>query len=125
MWGFVSVMLAILVWTRFGLPYPPHAYGSEVDRAIAAHSSLQPGALREDALLINVTRDGNVFFRDHRIELADLANEIRQGMQNGAEKRIYLLVDARAYYGNAMTVLVQVRLAGIENVTLLTERPYR
>ncbi len=125
MWGFVSVMLAILVWTRFGMPYPPYAFGSSADRAIARHSSPQPGALKEDALLISITRDGSVFFRDHRVVRADLAKEIQEGMRNGAEKRIYLVVDARAKYGDAIPILVQVRLAGIENVTFLTEKPYR
>src|SRR5712692_1591058 len=67
MWGFVSVMLAILVWTWFGLPHPPRSYKSSVDMAIAVHSSPQPGALKEDDMLISITRDGNVFFRDHRV----------------------------------------------------------
>jgi biopolymer transport protein ExbD len=125
MWGFVSVMLAILVWTRFGLPYPPHAYGSSVDRAIVVHSSPQPDALKEDAMLISITRDGSVFFRDHRVVPADLANEIREGVRNGAEKRVYLEVDARAKYGCAKAILVQIRLAGIDNVSFLTEKPYR
>jgi biopolymer transport protein TolR len=125
MWGFVSVMLAILVWTWFGLPYPPHAYRSSVDWAIAEHSSPQPGAQKEDALLISITRDGNVFFRDHRVVRSDLANEIREGVRNGAEKRVYLKADARAKYGSVITILGQIRLAGIENVSFLTEKPYR
>jgi biopolymer transport protein ExbD len=87
MWGFVSVMLAILVWTRFGLPHPPYADRSSVDRAIAKHSNLQPDAQKEDALLISITRDGSVFFRDHRIVPTDLASEIREGVRSGAEKK--------------------------------------
>jgi len=118
-------MLAILVWTELGLPYPPQAFGSSADRAIAAHSSPQPGAQKEDAMLISITRDGRVFFRDHRIARADLANEIREGMHNGAEKKVYLVVDARAKYGDAIPVLTQIRFAGIENVNFLTEEPYR
>jgi len=125
MWGFVSVMLTILVWTKFGLPHSPHAFGRMADRAIAAHSSLQPGAQKEDTVLIAITRDGRVFFRNHPIVRADLASEIREGMRNGAEKKVYLVVDARAKYGDAIPVLVQVRLAGIENVNFLTEEPSR
>ncbi len=123
MWGFVSVMLAILF---IFLPITPHTpLSAPVDRPAAYHSTSMPGALRDDALRISVMRDGNVFFRDHRTVRADLAKEIREGMRNGAEKRIYLVVDARAKYGDAISVLVQVRLAGIENVTFLTEKPYR
>jgi biopolymer transport protein ExbD len=124
LWGFVSVMLAILVWTRFGLPHPPHAFGSNADRAIAVHSSPQPGAQKEDAMLISITRDGTVFFRDHRVLRPELANEIREAVRNGAEKKVYMVVDARAKYGDATPVFAQIRLAGIENVGFLTEKPY-
>jgi len=70
---------------------------------------------------ISVTRDGHVYFRIHRIMLQYLTEEIRQGVRNGAEKRIYLNVDARAKYGDTTAVLDQIRLAGIEKVSLLTE----
>lgn len=125
MWGFVSVMLAILVWTMFGLPYPAHAIRSSVDRAIAAHSNPQPGAAKEDAMQVSITRDGRVFFRDHNVMSVDLPNEIREGVRNGAEKRVYLAVDARAKYGQVEAILLQIRLAGLENVSFLTEKPYR
>ena len=125
LWGFVSVMLAILVWTWFGLPYPRCVNRGSVDRAIAVHSSPQPGAVKEDAMLISITRDGNLFFRDHRVACADLANEIREGVRTGADKKVYMVMDGRAKYGRAIPALVQIRLAAIENVSFLTEKPYR
>jgi len=126
MWGFVGVMIAILAWIWFGgLPYPPYAYGSSVDRAVAAHAIPEPGALKEDALLTSITSDGTIFFRTHRVRCEDLSNEIREGVRDGAEKRIYLAVDARAKYGRTTQVLEQIRIAGIENVSFLTEKPYR
>jgi biopolymer transport protein ExbD len=96
-----------------------------VDRATAWHSSPQRGAQKEDAMLVSITRDGNVFFRDQHILRSELANEIRERMRNGAEKKVYLVVDARARYGDAIPVLAQIRFAGIENVNFLTEKPYR
>jgi biopolymer transport protein ExbD len=80
-----------------------------------------PGALREDTLKIFVTRDGAIYFREHRIALEDLADEIREGLRNGAERRVYIAVDARAKYGDVGAVLEKVRLAGIEKVAFLTE----
>ena len=124
MWGFVSVMLAILVWTRFGLPHPPYAYGSSVDRAMALHLSPQYGALKEDAMLISIRRDGNVFFRDHGVVIADLANEISERARHGAEKR-FTCWWTRARYGDAKAILDQIQLAGIEKVSFRTEKPYR
>lgn len=126
MWGFVSVMLAILAWIWFGgLPHPPYVYGDTGDRAVAEHSTPEPGALKEDAILISITSDGTIYFRNHRIRREDLPNEIGEAVRNGAEKKIYLSADARAKYGRTTQVLEQIRIAGIENVSFLTQKPYR
>jgi hypothetical protein len=58
-----------------------------------------PGALREDALRVALTRDGAIYFREHRIALEDLPNEIREGLRSGAERKVYIAVDARAKFG--------------------------
>jgi biopolymer transport protein ExbD len=124
MWGFVSIMLAILLWTWFGQPYPPSSPRSSVDRAIATHSTPQPGALKEDALRLSITRDGRVFFRDHQVRYDDVPQEIREAVRNGAERKVYLVVDARSRYGETIAIVDQIRRAGIESVSLLTEQPY-
>jgi biopolymer transport protein ExbD len=123
LWGFASVMLAILFLLMPGSPV--HPKGAAVDMAVARNSSWLPGALKEDALVIRVSRDGTVFFRDQRIAAEDLPKEIRERVQNGAENRIYLAVDARAKYSDAKRVLEQMHLAGIENVSLLSESQRR
>ncbi len=114
-------MLALLFLLMPGTPHDRRE--PSVDLIVARHSTRMPGALKEDAMQITVGRDGTIFFRDHRIVLAELPNEIREGVQNGAENRIYLKVDARAKYGDAKAVLNQIGLAGLEHVSLLTETP--
>jgi biopolymer transport protein ExbD len=121
MWGFVSIMLVLLFML---LPITTETHSSvPLDRVAGAHSSPQPDARKEDAMLISITRDGNVFFRDHRVLGSELANEIREGVRNGAEKKVYVVLDARAKYGAAIPVLDQIRLAGIEKFSFLTEQP--
>jgi biopolymer transport protein ExbD len=71
---------------------------------------------------ISVTRDGSVFFRNRRVLGSGLASEIRGGVGN-AEKKVYLIVDARTMYGAAVPVMDQVRLAGIERVSFLAKQP--
>lgn len=123
MWGFVSVMLAILLWTWFGQPYPPSSPRCSVDEAIATNSAPQPGALKEDALRISITRDARIFFRDQEIRFEGVPQRIREGARNGAEGKVYLIVDARSKYGDTAAILDQIRSAGIENVSLLTQKP--
>jgi biopolymer transport protein ExbD len=119
MWGFVSIMLALLF---IFLPITTDTHRSvPVDRPHAYHSASMPGALKEDALRVMVTRDGKIYFREHHIALEDLPNEIREGLQSGAESKVYVAVDARAKYGDVPAVLDKIRLAGVEKVAFLTE----
>ncbi len=81
-----------------------------------------PSALREDAMLISVSRDGNVFFGTHQVRYNDLPESIRESVRHGSERKIYLKVDARAKYGDAALVIDQIRQAGIQNVGIITEQ---
>ena len=123
MWGFVSVMLALLFLLMPGTVVDRK--GPAADLAGARNSIRMPGALKEDALRVMVTRDGQVYLCDSHLMCGDLTDEIRERVRNGAEKKVYLAVDARAKYGDAKAVLDQIRMAGIENVSFLTEEPYR
>ena len=119
MWGFVSVMLVLLFllmpWTVV------HPRGPAADLAGARHSIRMLGALKEDALKVVVARNGNIYLRESRITLEDLPNEIREGLRSGAERKVYIVVDARAKYGEVPAVLGKIRLAGVEKVAFLTQ----
>jgi biopolymer transport protein ExbD len=83
-----------------------------------------PNSLRDDSMRIAITRDGRVFFHTSAVPCEDLPNLIREDVHKGAEHKIYLLVDARARYGDVEPVLDQVREAGILNLAILTEKAY-
>ena len=119
MWGFASVMLTLLFllmpWTVV------HQIRPSVDLVLAPHSMRMPGALKEDALRISISRDGSTYFANVRVSPEDLPGLIREGLRNGAERKAYLKVDARAKYGEVPPVLEKIRAAGIEKVAFLTE----
>jgi biopolymer transport protein ExbD len=119
MWGFVSIMLVLLFllmpWTVV------HPGGPAADLAGARHSTRMPGALTEDALKVVVTRNGRIYLRERQVALEDLSNEIREGLRTGAEKKVYIAVDARAKYGEVPAVLDKISLAGVDKVAFLTE----
>lgn len=122
-WGLFGILLVLLFILMVYVPVPYHRMS--VDRATAVHSAPMPGAIKEDAMRIFVRRDGRVYFGNHAVAMEDQPDEIRESVRNGAEKKIYLTVDARAKYGNAERVLDQIRLSGIRDVSFLTEQPYR
>src|SRR5215472_19373686 len=70
MWGFVSIMLAILfMFLPTTTNTPRHVL---VDRPTAYHAIPMPGSLREDAILVMLTRDGRVYFGNHQVSAWDL-----------------------------------------------------
>jgi biopolymer transport protein ExbD len=113
-----SVMLAILYLFLPAetevLKYMP------VDLTRSRQAIPMPSAIRDDAMRVAISMSGDIYFGAHKIDPYDLREQIRAGLRNGAERRVYLSVDARAKYSNVTTVLREVRLAGIEDVSFLT-----
>ena len=71
---------------------------------------------------ITVTRDNNVFFGNLQAVLADLPEKIRAAVHEGAGKKIYLAVDARARSVDVMPVIDQIRTAGILQIVILADQ---
>ena len=78
------------------------------------------GAHREDATIVTVTRDGNVFVANTQVQLADLPSQIAKSLAQGGERKIYLKRDAQAKYGDVKAVIECIKAAGIENIGLIT-----
>jgi biopolymer transport protein ExbD len=74
---------------------------------------------------VSVTRDGSVFFRRYAVTPDQLADRVRGALREGAEKKIYLSVDARSKYGDTAAVVDELRKAGIEQICFLTENSAR
>jgi biopolymer transport protein TolR len=122
--AFAAVMFALV--GMFLLPAmvvvdsPRDAWHVGVDTPKASNSTELRGADREDALLVAITRDGQVWFdRDRITGDKDLSAAIRDRVSRGAERKVYIRADMRARYGLVLRVLNIVRTAGIENVAFL------
>jgi biopolymer transport protein ExbD len=124
-WGFASVMVVLLfVLMVSGTTYHDMP-GNSVDLALSHHATSMPRVLREDAMRIYIRRDGKVYFGDVHILRKDLPTFVREGLRNSAEKKVYVSVDARAKYGDVLDNLDEVRLAGVEKVSFLSENSQR
>jgi biopolymer transport protein ExbD len=68
---------------------PQHPGNKPVDLATVKHSVPMLGAHREDATIVTVTRDGNVFVGNTQVQLADVPSQIAKSLaQGGARKGI-------------------------------------
>ena len=121
-WGLVGILLALLF--AFMVSTSPTHSVTAVDRFPAVNATSKPRALREDAMRITVMADGRIYFGNRRVAAEELPDRIREGVANGAERKIYMVVDNRAKYSGAEKVIAQIRLTGIHDVTFLTDQPF-
>ena len=94
-------------------------HGVSVDWPVVTNPKPQPGALKEDALEIALTRDGNVFFQKQKVWVNELAGLLRQGVKEGSDRKIYFQADGRVIYGNVKVVIDQIEIAGIRDVVFM------
>lgn len=117
-----SIMFALVALfvlpARFAVDFPRVT----VDLAKVSNPVEMGGADREDALVVAITRDGNVWFgRDH-VTFENLSAAVQQRVSKGAEHRVYVRADMRARYGGVARILTCVRAAGIERVAFIVDK---
>ena len=77
----------------------------------------------EDALVVAVTRDGQIFLgRTKLMEAGDLTQRVEDVVSNRIDKTVYIKCDARSRYERVVEVVNAVRSAGVDQVGLLTEK---
>jgi biopolymer transport protein ExbD len=121
--GFAAVffvLVFIMLTTTQSYPDLPRW---AVDLPKCEHSILLPGARREDALELSVQRDERIYFMRHGIGLKEFPDAIQEALRGGAEKRVYLYIDARAEYGAVLAALTAIQQSGVEHVSFVTDSP--
>jgi len=120
----MSGLLAIMLFFVFVfLPIHPIVCGIKgADLPRTANPSPQPRALREDAIMVTITRDGTVFCGREKTPPDRLHGCIRDSVIQGSEPKIYIRADARARYGAVVEVLNAVRESEIEDIAFLAEK---
>lgn len=116
------VVLAITLLAIFMTSTPMITRGFSVDLPSFRFASPMPRALREDAQVVSVMRDGAVYYGNTKINAEDLAERIRESVRKGADRKIYIRADARAKYRDIERVLDEISKTGIQNVSFFAEK---
>jgi biopolymer transport protein ExbD/biopolymer transport protein TolR len=99
-----------------------YACGPIIELSRSNHAMWMDGARRADALLVAITRDGKIFFGNDQVQPSALAGQIKEGLAQSAEKRIYLRVDSRAHYSSIELALNRIHDAHVEKIGILTSQ---
>lgn len=122
--AFASVMsMVVLVPLVLFMTYTTPHHGISADLPKVSHSVSMPGALREDAMKITITRDGMAFFGSERIDPVNLPAKIQDRLKDrGVERKVYIVADMRARWGGVKHVLDAIRSAGILRIAFLVSQ---
>jgi len=113
-------MLVLLI--IFMVITPMLQHGTSVNMAKATNTRDMQDADKEDAVLLAVTRDGKVFLQSDRIDPDQITTKVKDMLANKLDKTVYVKSDRDAKYGVVVTVVDNVRAAGVDSLGLLTEK---
>ena len=115
-----DIMLVLLI--IFMVVTPMLQKGVSVDLARVSNPSDMPSADKEDAIIVAITRSGDIFLGTQKTAKDQLTSLIRDKLTNRLDKTVFVKSDGRAKYGDVVAVVDEVRAAGVDQLGLLTER---
>ena len=116
----VDVMLVLLI--VFMVITPMLQKGVSVDLARVNNPHPMQAAEKEDATLLAITRDGRIYLGPDVISLDKITAQVKDRVADKLDKTVYVKSDARAKYGDVVSVVDAVRAAGVDSLGLLTEK---
>ncbi len=116
----VDIMLVLLIIFMVITPMLQKTFS--VDMAKTENPRAMQDADKDDAVVLAVTRDGNVFLGTSPISLDEITKRTKDMISGRLDKTVYVKSDARAKYGDVVKVINDIRAAGVDSLGLLTEK---
>jgi biopolymer transport protein ExbD len=119
----VMCMVVFVIWLTFYVLPAAYQHHYSPDLPGVLHPTSMPWADREDAMLVSVTRDKQVYFGSERVAPANLSQKITERLKDhSVERKVYIKADMRARWGAVKPVLDSVRAAGLMRVAFLVDQ---
>jgi biopolymer transport protein ExbD len=115
-----DIMLVLLI--IFMVVTPMLQKGISVDLTKVQNPVDMPNADRDDAIIVAVTRSGDIFLGTQKTPRDQVTALVRDRIANRLDKTVFVKSDARAKYGDVVALVDEVRAAGVDQLGLLTER---
>src|ERR1700730_12497624 len=115
-----DIMLVLLIIFMVVTPMLQKNIPVDMARTNTAHE--MQDADKDDAIVVAITRDVNIFLGHAAMRKEDLTGQIKDRISNRLDKTVYGKSDARAKYGDVVAVVDEIRSAGVDQLGLLTEK---
>jgi biopolymer transport protein ExbD/biopolymer transport protein TolR len=116
----VDVMLVLLI--IFMVITPMLQQKVQIDMAKVDNPTSMPDADKEDAIVVAITRSGDVYLGQDHIAVTELGARVRDKLADKPGKTIFVRADARAQFRAVEDAIDAVRTAGVDEVGLLTQK---
>ena len=116
----VDVMLVLLI--IFMVITPMLQNKVNIDLAKTDNPVPMADADKEDAIVVAVTRSGDIYLGQTRVASNELGAKVRDKLTDKPGKQIFVRADARAKFLDVENAIDDVRTAGVDSVGLLTEK---
>jgi biopolymer transport protein TolR len=114
---FVDVMLVLLI--IFMVTAPMMTQGIDVKLPESSASAIPS---EEERLVVTIQKDRNLFINEHPVNLDALGEKLLAMVQNlKGRQGVFLRADESIPYGYVMQVMSTIRLAGIDQIGMVTE----
>jgi biopolymer transport protein TolR len=117
----VDVMLVLLI--IFMVTAPMIQRGIDVRLPVARRSSTVEGERLFVTVPATFKNDGILYLNSERVPAAAMQERVRQQMEAGAEKRVYLRGDGAVQLQELMSIIDRLKYAGVVDVGLVARAP--
>jgi biopolymer transport protein ExbD/biopolymer transport protein TolR len=115
-----DIMLVLLI--IFMVVTPLIRNGVPVEMAKVDNPTEMARADEDDAVIVAISRDGTTYLGNRKVPLDEISSPVRDRITGRLDKIVFIKCDARAKYGDVVKLVDEVRLAGADNVGLLTDK---
>src|SRR5260370_40472011 len=115
-----DIMLVLLI--IFMVVTPMLQKTHQVDLAPTNNPRDMKNADKDDAIVVAISRDGNIFIGNNEVKKEDIMSQIKDRISDRLDKTVYVKSDSRAKYGRVVEVVDEIRSAGVDQLGLLTQK---
>jgi biopolymer transport protein ExbD len=115
-----DIMLVLLI--IFMVVTPMLQKGFSVEMAKVRNTTDMQAAERDDAIIVAVTRGGDIYIGNTKTPKDQITSIVRDRLTGRIDKTVFVRSDARANYSAVVSLVDEVRAAGVDQLGLLTEK---
>jgi len=99
------------------------SFTKETGAVIAKPLAEQAVALQNGTILIGIRPNDDIWMAKRRIELREVRQMVERARSENPEGSVVIIADRGARIGTVTQVMDQVRLAGVEGISISAEHP--